>query len=118
MRTTRFTLKGMCFTGLLLAGLAGCATPMVQQAAPIRTMARVEASQIITADGEALPLSVWQAPGEPQAIVLALHGFNDYRHAFAGVGPFLAERGITVYGMINAALAARPVEGSGPALSC
>ena len=85
------------FVVLLLAALSGCATPMVQQSATVRTVARLEASQIITADGEALPLSVWQTESEPQAIVLALHGFNDYRHAFATVGPFLTQRGITVY---------------------
>lgn len=87
----------MFFAVSLLTGLVGCATPLVQQSAAVKTVARLEASQIITADGEALPLSVWQAQDEPQAIVLALHGFNDYRHAFASVGPFLAERGITVY---------------------
>ena len=85
------------FVVLLLAALTGCATPLVQQSAAVKTVARLEASQIITADGEALPLSVWQTESEPQAIVLALHGFNDYRHAFANVGPFLAQRGITVY---------------------
>lgn len=87
----------MFFAVLLLTGLVGCAMPLVQQSAAVRTVARMEASQIITADGKALPLSVWPALSEPQAIVLALHGFNDYRHAFSGVGPFLAERGITVY---------------------
>jgi alpha-beta hydrolase superfamily lysophospholipase len=30
-------------------------------------------------------------------VVLALHGFNDYRNAFASVGPFLAQRGILTY---------------------
>lgn len=82
---------------ILLTAFAGCATPLVQPSTAGRTVARPEASQIIAADGEALPLSVWQSPDEPQAIVLALHGFNDYRNAFAGVGPFLAKHGFTVY---------------------
>ena len=34
-------------------------------------------------DGYQLPVSAWQPHGEPQAIVIALHGFNDYRNAFA-----------------------------------
>lgn len=97
MKTTRILNSRMFLAVLLFTGLAGCATPLVQQSAAVRTMARLDVNQIITADGEALPLSVWQTPGEPQAIVLALHGFNDYRHAFSGVGPFLVERGITVY---------------------
>lgn len=82
---------------LLLAALTGCATPLIQQSAAVRTVARLEASRIIATDGEALPVSVWETQEEPQAIVLALHGFNDYRHAFADVGPFLAQRGIAVY---------------------
>ena len=48
-------------------------------------------------DGYRLPVSVWQSRGEPQAIVMALHGFNDYRNAFAGVGDYLAVHGVTTY---------------------
>jgi len=48
-------------------------------------------------DSYRLPLAVWQAQGEPRAIVIALHGFNDYRNAFAGVGRFLAAHGVTTY---------------------
>ena len=87
----------MLFAATLISGLVGCATPMVQRVTADRTAARMEDSHIITGDGEALPLSVWQTPEEPQAIVLALHGFYEYRHAFEGAGPFLAERGISVY---------------------
>lgn len=72
----RIVSARMFFAVLLLTGLVGCATPLVQQSAAVRTVARMEASQIITADGEALPLSVWPALSEPQAIVLALHGFK------------------------------------------
>lgn len=85
------------FAWLIFNTLAGCATPLIQQSASIKTPAQIESDHIIAADGEILPLSIWQSPTDPQAIVLALHGFNDYRNAFAGVGPFLAERGITVY---------------------
>lgn len=91
------TKAGLCLAIMLMAALAGCATPIVQQSGAVRTVARLDTSQIIASDGEALPLSVWEAADEPQAMVLALHGFNDYRHAFTGVGPFLAARGITVY---------------------
>ena len=93
MKIARYSLYAV----LLFTGLAGCATPMVQQSSGGRTVAQLEASQIMTADGATLPLSIWQSQSEPEAIVLALHGFNDYRNAFAGVGPYLATRGITVY---------------------
>jgi acylglycerol lipase len=57
-----------------------------------------------TSDGLALPVRRWlPADDMPKAVVLALHGFNDYSKAFdkvpdaPGVGPYLAERGIAVY---------------------
>ena len=80
-----------------LAWLAGCATPVVQPRGAHPTAPRLEAGRVIAADGATLPLSVWQPQGAPRAIVLALHGFNDYRLAFAEVGPFLAAGGIATY---------------------
>ena len=52
---------------------------------------------MVASDGAALPLSAWLPQGEPDAVVLALHGFNDYRRAFAEVGPFLASRDIATF---------------------
>jgi len=49
------------------------------------------------ADGYRLPLSVWRPSGEPQAIVLGLHGFNDYRSAFSAPAEFLAANHIMTY---------------------
>jgi alpha-beta hydrolase superfamily lysophospholipase len=48
-------------------------------------------------DGYELPVAVWAAHGPPRAVVLALHGFNDYRRAFTDTGEFLAAGGITTY---------------------
>lgn len=82
---------------LLLAWLAGCATPIVQQRGESLSAPRLEADRVVAADGALLPLGVWRPQGSPRAVVLALHGFNDYRQAFAEVGPFLAARGIATY---------------------
>jgi alpha-beta hydrolase superfamily lysophospholipase len=82
---------------VFLLGLAGCATPLVQLRGERITAPRLEADQVIAADGATLPLSVWRPQGVPRAVVLALHGFNDYRQAFAEVGPFLAAKGIATY---------------------
>jgi acylglycerol lipase len=49
------------------------------------------------ADGYRLPVSVWHPAGKPQAMVLGLHGFNDYRSAFTAPGEFLAASNILVY---------------------
>ena len=51
----------------------------------------------IMADGYRLPLSVWYPAREPQAIVLGLHGFNDYSAAFSAPAEFLAANNIMTY---------------------
>lgn len=87
----------ICALLVFLAGLGGCATPMVQSRGEHPGVPRLEAGRVIAADGAALPLSAWHPQAAPRAVVLALHGFNDYRQAFADVGPFLAARGISTY---------------------
>ncbi|HEX7971443.1 MAG TPA: alpha/beta fold hydrolase, partial [Thiobacillus sp.] len=86
-----------CSALLCLAWLVGCATPVVQLRGEHPTVPRLQADRVVASDGAVLPLSVWQPHGAPRAVVLALHGFGDYRQAFAEVGPFLAERGIATY---------------------
>ena len=49
------------------------------------------------ADGYRLPYWRWLPPGAPRYVVVALHGFNDYRNAFAGPAAGLAARGVAVY---------------------
>lgn len=86
-----------CWLLACVAWLAGCATPFVQPRAEHLTVPRLDADRVVTADGATLPLSIWQPQGAARAVVLALHGFNDYRMAFAEVGPFLAARGVATY---------------------
>ena len=52
---------------------------------------------VIAADGYRLPIRFWPAQGPARAALIAVHGFADYSNAFAGVGPWLAEKGIAVY---------------------
>jgi len=49
------------------------------------------------ADGYRLPLRRWGADERPRALVLALHGFNDYSNAFATLGPYLATQGVLTF---------------------
>ena len=76
--------------------LGGCATPFVQPAAPRQLSPALYPSYAIMADGYRLPLSRWRVDGKRRAILLALHGLNDYRHAFDSTGEYLARRGIEV----------------------
>jgi acylglycerol lipase len=82
---------------LVLGILAGCATPRIQTMEAIATPPALHPDHILTDDGMRLPLTLWQPAGEPRAVVLALHGFNDYRRAFEETGAFLAAHGVAVY---------------------
>jgi len=80
----------------LTLALFGCATDAGRMpqwtAAPL--LAR---SHFATADGAILPVRTWwPQDGKPRAIIVALHGFNDYANAFAQPGDYLKARGIGV----------------------
>ncbi len=51
----------------------------------------------IAADGYFLPLRLWRPEGPARAVIVALHGFNDYSNAFATAGPAFAADGIVTY---------------------
>jgi acylglycerol lipase len=80
---------------LLVAAAAACA-PRVQKFGPLAEAARLEADAFVSADGRRLPYEVWSA-AEPKAAIVALHGFNDYRTAFADAGQWWAGRGLVTY---------------------
>lgn len=53
----------------------------------------------------------WPAEGEPTAVVLALHGFNDHGRAFSSLGPLLNGQGISLYAPDQAGFGAHPEAG-------
>ena len=67
---------------------AGCAgsDPQGPPSPPGSVTPAITASSFIADDGTALPLKSWLPDGKPTAVILALHGFNDYSKAFAGAG--------------------------------
>lgn len=48
-------------------------------------------------DGYVLPMKAWSSRGNPAAVVLALHGFNDYSNAFDAVGLAFSSEMIMTY---------------------
>src|SRR3546814_3598967 len=75
---------------LLLALVAACAGTY-QPMGPLLSEPRGTGDAVIAADGQALPLRSWLPQGPPEAVVLAIHGFNDYSYAFDGPGRYWAE---------------------------
>ncbi|MCR5879044.1 alpha/beta hydrolase [Phenylobacterium sp. J367] len=80
--------------------LTACAPMLVQQAGapPIGFQgARFEGDRVVSFDGARLGLTTWEAQGEPRAVIVAVHGMNDYANAFHLAAPFWAGEGVTTY---------------------
>ncbi len=104
------------FTAMILAACA----PRVAPPGPGPTTPRLTDTSFVTADGLELAVRRWAPPENPKAVVLAVHGFNDYSKAFdtvpgaPGVGPFLAARGVAVYAYDQRGFGASPHPGLWP----
>ncbi|HUK61646.1 MAG TPA: alpha/beta fold hydrolase [Stellaceae bacterium] len=65
----------------------------------------------VAADGARLPMRRWLPEGKTRAVVLALHGFNDYSNAFAAAGPVFAAEGFALYAYDQRGFGAAPAPG-------
>ncbi|MHA1108243.1 MAG: lysophospholipase [Alphaproteobacteria bacterium] len=82
---------------LICATLASACAPVIRPAGPPVTEPRIEGGKIIAADGASLPLRRWPPEGRVRAVILALHGFNDYSNAFDAAASYWAKGGIITY---------------------
>lgn len=86
----------------LAAALLACA-PKIAPPGPGPATPALQGDAFVTADGLRLPVRRWLPAGEVKAVIIGLHGFNDYAKAFdrapgvAGTGPELAQRGMAVF---------------------
>ncbi|MFZ4602430.1 MAG: alpha/beta fold hydrolase [Caulobacterales bacterium] len=93
-------MRGRGLVLAMAAALAACA-PTVQK--PLLTIASTEAPRFerdvfVSFDGARLGLQTWPAEGGPPwAVIVALHGMNDYSEAFYLAGPAWAKAGVTTY---------------------
>ncbi len=85
---------------VILLWIAACA-PSRMPLGPGATTATLTAEQLVANDGMALPLRVWPVPDNPghppKAVILALHGFNDYGKAFEAPAKYWSARDIATY---------------------
>ncbi len=104
-------LAAVLFAVLLLGG---CTPLMVQQAGqpPLGFSGpRLEQDAVVSFDGVRLALREWDAPNEPWAVVVALHGMNDYSNAFHFAGAAWAAQGVTTYAFDQRGFGASPGRG-------
>jgi alpha-beta hydrolase superfamily lysophospholipase len=59
--------------------------------------ARLTESSFITEDAISLPVRQWLPVSTPHAVIIALHGFNDYSHSFNQAGKFFSSLGFACY---------------------
>ncbi|MGH7032020.1 MAG: alpha/beta fold hydrolase, partial [Stellaceae bacterium] len=70
--------------------------------------------EFVTTDGKRLPLRKWLPQGKIKAVILALHGFDDYSNAFAASGAAWARDGIATYAYDQRGFWAAPEHGRWP----
>ncbi len=95
---SRKLAQALCLAAALF--VAACAPTLQKPLRPEPGFAgpRIEAHDFVSADGARLPLDRWEAKGrQPWAVIVGVHGFNDYANAFHLAAPWWAEHGVTTY---------------------
>jgi acylglycerol lipase len=80
---------------LVALTLAACAPQEQALRSPVQAP-KIMQDAYITSDEAKLPLRRWKL-SKPKAIIIAVHGFNDYSNAFTGAGAYFKKRGIMTY---------------------
>lgn len=104
-----------CLLAICLT-LAACARPVTAPPGDRPGSAELTSRYYVTEDGLALPLRRWR-PRQDQphrAVILALHGFNDYSGAFREVGPTFAAAGHDFYAYDQRSFGGAPNRGVWP----
>ena len=81
---------------LFLAAIACAPTTQPLSTVP-PSKSKMTGETFITPDGSRLPYRSWLPAGPPTAIMLALHGFNDYSNFIRETALFLTDHGLAVY---------------------
>ncbi len=98
---------------LLAAVLVACSPRVIPADTPI-TRPSLNSNSFRMADGAILPLRIWRPEGRPTAVILALHGFNDYSYGFEEPGEFWAKHGIITYAYDQRGFGDAPYRGRWP----
>lgn len=95
------TLRPALLIALMLVLTLGACAPMLQKPAapePGFTGPRLEDHAFVSDDGARLALTRWDATdGNPWAVIVGVHGMNDYANTFHLAAPWWASRGVTTY---------------------
>jgi acylglycerol lipase len=96
---------------LLLGVLTGC-MPMISPLGSKSYSAHITNNLYNTEDGVSLPLRQWLPKTETKAVLIALHGFNDYSNFFDSPGTYFSDQGIACFAYDQRGFGAAPRRGS------
>ena len=99
---------------LVLPMLLSACAPKLQPLGPVVTTPAFGADRLVMDDGVGLPLRHWPAEGKTKAVVLAIHGLNDYSHAFEEPAADWAKLGIETYAFDQRGFGETPYHGLWP----
>jgi len=95
-----------------LALLVEACAPVVVAPGPAVRAPELGGDAFIASDGAVLPMRAWMPNEErPAAVIVAVHGFNDYSNFFDAPGSYFADRGIASYAYDQRGFGAAPHPG-------
>ncbi len=95
---------------LLLITLSGC-MPTIHPLGVKNQSASLSDTTFFTEDGVSLPLRHWLPKTDVKAVLIALHGFNDYSHFFAAPAEYFSGLGIACFAYDQRGFGAAPNRG-------
>lgn len=105
----RLAIPGMAL--IILNALSAC-SPVVNHPGKQTMEPRFAEELFITGDGALLPVRSWLPKDKRiKAVIVALHGFNDYSNAFSSSGSYLSRQGIACYAYDQRGFGAAPGHG-------
>lgn len=82
---------------VLFSTLTACTTPAIHPLQSPYQAAQLTDTAFIAEDGATLPLRRWLPEHETKAVLLVLHGFNDYSNFFTQPAKYLSKNGIACF---------------------
>ncbi|WP_051330308.1 alpha/beta hydrolase [Niveispirillum irakense] len=96
--------------------VTGCAA-RTEMIGPVRQVPSLAEGALVTTDGANLPLRHWRPEGPVRAVIVALHGFNDYSNAFDAPARDWAAQGIATLAYDQRGFGAAPGRGLWPGIN-
>jgi alpha-beta hydrolase superfamily lysophospholipase len=99
---------------LLLATACAPLTQRPLEPGPAFSGPRLEQDDFVSFDGAQLGTKHWDAPGEPWAVVIGLHGMDDYSNTFHLAAEYWRTKGISTYAYDQRGFGRSPQRGVWP----